>query len=313
MVLVVYQTLKISMALQSFRMLLEMVAENWSDDQEDFFISEHQAHIIDISMLVCCHGTLATKNEVTQLPKVWKNKTSAEILNQHWEKKFPPYDKSKGYRASEIAKNLGISLNEFKKWIQRLELKECITIETKKLVFTIYLVRCIRAVFEWVYILRFWLRKENIKYSTKENIPEQPEKLIIIASGCAGKSTFSKKRIFYGYTIYDDMRKIWDRTTDFEDFRWPFLRNHAGKVCVLDPLFAPMKFFDDIDVVVVMPPKKIHFRNYKVRRSITGTFSMKLILNWRRKILQLASDNNLQIFSDFETALIQLSKEKIAK
>ena len=245
------------MVLRCLSMFLEMVVGNWSDDQEDFFISEHQAHVVDISMLVCCHAVMATHDEVSQLSKEWKNKTTAGILNQHWEKKFANahHDKLKGYRASEIAKNLGISLSEFKKWIQRLELKEYIIIETKKLVFTIYVVRFIRAALEWVYILRFWLRKEDISYSIKENIPEQPEKLIIIASGCAGKSTFSKKKVFCGYTIYDDMRRIWDRSIDIEDFRWPFLRNHPGKVCVLDALFVPIRFFDDISVVVVMPPK----------------------------------------------------------
>lgn len=136
-----------------------------------------------------------------------------------------------------------------------------------------------------------------------------PEKLLVTASGCAGKTTFSKKKNFCGYTLSDSLIKQYDRKESFEDFQLSFWKNQADKICVCDTLFK-FRFIDGVHTVVVMPPKRIHLKNYKVRRKITGTFSMKWILIWRKEILRFAGEHNLEIFPDFETALTLISRNK---
>ena len=272
-------------------MLLKMTKKDEDlIDQKDFIVTEGQLHAIEVKKFICCQGRLVTKEEASQLVTVWGDKVG------------------EGYKASEIAANLQISQRKLKKWIQNQEIKESIKIKIKKLVFTVYLVRFFRDGMELFYILRLFMKKENFAYHNDRDAPVSPEKLMIIAPGCSGKSTFSAKKEYCGYALYDDMSRTWDRTKgDYEEFRLSFLRNHSGKVCALDPFYR-IRLFDNIHIAVVMPPKKNHLRNYKVRRKITGTFSMKQILNWRKEILQFSLENNLQIFPDFETALIQFSK-----
>jgi hypothetical protein len=266
-------------------------------EEKDFIVTEKQLHSVEVAKFLCCQRRLIDKEEASRLTNVWGSKVS------------------EGYRASEIARNIGVSQRELRKWIQYLDIKEYITIKTKQLVFTVYIVRFFRALMELVYILKFKIRNENFSYSEvqdKSSAMEEsvPEKIILVAPACAGKSTFSKKNKFCGYTLYDALDKIWDRVTeDYEDFRLSFFKEHSGKVCAVDP-FYKIKVFDGINVSIVMPPKEIHLRNYRVRRKISGTFSMKIILNMRKEILQFAAENNLKIFPDFETALTKLSKNQ---
>ena len=273
------------------RKLLTVIVGNMPDaDQRDFIVTENQLRSVEVEKFLCCQRLLIAKEEASQLVNVWGDKVS------------------EGYKASEIAKSIGISQGELKKWVQYLDVKEYAAIKTKKLVFTIYIVRFFRALVEYVYILKLMMKDEKFIYSKNEDISCVSKKIIIIAPTCAGKSTFSKKKKFCDYTLYDALDKSWDRTTvDYEEYRLSFLRNHPGKVCTVDP-FYKIKLFDGILIAVVMPPKKIHLRNYKSRRKITGTFSMKAILSWRNDILQYALENKLNIFPDFETALIQLSR-----
>ncbi len=277
------------MASTFFSMLFKIAKKDEADiDHKDFIVTEDQLHAIEVKKFICRQGRLVTKEEASQLVTVWGDKVG------------------EGYRASEVVANLQISPRKLKKWIQDLETKEYIKI--KKLVFTVYIVRFFRAGIELFYILRLFIRKENFVYHNDGDARGSPEKVMIIAPGCSGKSTFSAKKEYCGYVLYDDIGRTWDRTKgDYEEFRLSFLKNHSGKVCVLDPFYR-ISLFDNIHIAVVMPPKKNHLRNYKVRRKITGTFSMKQILNWRKEISQFALENNLQIFPDFETALIQLSQ-----
>jgi hypothetical protein len=274
-----------------------VVESHLNFEQKDFIVTEKQLHSIEVAKFLCCQRRLMDKEEASQLANVWGDEVS------------------EGYKASEIAKNIGISQRELKKWIQYLDIKEYITIKTKQLIFTVYIVRFFRALMELAYILKFKIINENFSYSEVQDTSSAlgksaSEKIMLVDPACAGKSTFSKKKKFYGYTLYDALDRVWDRVTeDYEEFRLSFFKNHPGKVCVVDP-FYKVKIFADITVSVVMPPKKIHIRNYKVRRKITGTFSMKTILNMRKEILQFAAENNLKIFPDFETALTKLSKNQ---
>ena len=298
--------------LRFFRMVLEVVAEKSSDtDKEDFLITENQIHTLEIERWICCQGKVITHEKASQLANVWKDKDIVGILDQHWSKKYNNDEGSKGYKASEIAQNLGVSLGELKKWIQRLELREYIILQTKKLVFTVYIVRFYRNIKELVYILLFLARKETFSYARKGEAGEIPKKLVVLASGCSGKTTFSKRKSFCGYTLSDSLIKKWrDRTKEsLEEFQESFWRTHPGKICVLDNLFQ-FRFIKGVYAVVVMPSKKNHLRNYRVRRKKTGTFSMMWILKWRKDILQFTREKKLKIFPDFETALIAISKEK---
>ncbi len=267
-----------------------VVESHLNFEQKDFIVTEKQLHSIEVAKFLCCQRRLMDKEEASRLANVWGGEVS------------------EGYKASEIAKNIGISQEELKKWIQYLEIKEFIKIKTKKLIITVYIVRFFRVLKELAYILNLKIKNESFTYSENIDLSHAPNKIIIIAPACAGKSTFSKKKFFCGYTLYDALDKIWDRTTeDYEKFRLAFLKNHPGKVCVVDP-FYKIRPVDDISVVTVMPPKEIHIRNYRVRKKITGTFSMKTILNHRKRILHFSAEKNLMISPDFETALIQISK-----
>jgi hypothetical protein len=273
--------------------LLMMAKENRLNiEQNDFIVTEPQLHAVEVAKFLCCQRQPITGEEANQLSTVWGEKVS------------------EGYRASKIAKNIGTSQRELKGWIQYLEIKEFIKIKTKKLIIAIYIVRFFRALKELAYILNLKIKNESFTYSENINLSHAPNKIIIIAPACAGKSTFSKKKEFCGYTLYDALDKIWDRSTeDYENFRLDFLRKHSGKVCAVDP-FYKIKLFDDISVITVMPPKKIHIRNYKIRRKISPTFSMKKILKYRKRILKFSTENNLNIFPDFETALVQISEQE---
>ena len=259
---------------------------------KDFIVTEHQLHAIEVAKFLACQRRPLPKEEASLLLTVWEEKVS------------------EGYRACEIANNLGISRDELKKWTQYLEIKESIKTSTKKLIITVYIVRAFRALMELVYIFNLQMKNESFAYTDNKKLLQVSNKIIIIAPACAGKSTFSKKKEFCGYTLYDALDKIWDRSTeDYENFRLDFLRKHSGKVCAVDP-FYKIKLFDDISVITVMPPKKIHIRNYKIRRKITPTFSMKKILKYRKRILKFSTENNLNIFPDFETALVQISEQE---
>jgi hypothetical protein len=276
-----------------------MLVEN--SNQSDFIVTENQLHAVEVIKFTLCQGKLVTGKGAEQLVTVWGDKAS------------------EGYKASEIAGYFKISQSDLKRHIQYIEIKDYLKLKIKSLIFTTCIVRHYRAVVELIYILQLKMKKESYSYSKIEDIQYYPSLLMAIAPTCSGKSTFSKKKKFCGYALYDslkkpnDLNKSWDRATgNYEDFRKSFLRDHPGKACVLDP-FYNIRTSDGIYMIVVMPPKEIHLRNYKVRRKITGTFSMKTILKWRKSILQFAIENGLQIFPDFETALTQLSKYDEAK
>ncbi|MCL0039488.1 hypothetical protein M1M85_00875 [Nitrospinaceae bacterium] len=178
-----------------FSMLLKMAKKDEVDiDQKDFIVTEDQLHAIEVKKFICCQGRLVTKEEASQLVTVWGDKVG------------------EGYKASEIAANLQISQRKLKKWIQNLEIKEYIKIKIKKIVFTVYIVRFFRTGMELFYILRLFMRKENFAYHNDGDARDSPEKLMILAPGCSGKSTFSAKKEYCGYALYDDMGRTWDRT-----------------------------------------------------------------------------------------------------
>lgn len=116
-------------------MILEIIQNKTRHYIEDFFITEHQTHALEVEKWIVCQGQATTHEESSRLPKIWKDKDCVKILNQHWAKKYNNYGRSKGYKASEIAQNLGVSLRELKKWTQQLELREYIYNTNKKVGF----------------------------------------------------------------------------------------------------------------------------------------------------------------------------------
>ena len=129
------------------RKLLTVIVGNMPDaDQKDFIVTENQLRSVEIAKFLCCQRRLIAKEEASQLVNVWGDEVS------------------EGYKASEIAKNIGISQGELKKWIQYLDVKEYAAIKTKKLVFTIYIVRFFRALVEYVYILKLMMKDEKFIY-----------------------------------------------------------------------------------------------------------------------------------------------------
>ena len=177
--------------------------------------------------------------------------------------------------------------------------------------FIVYIVRGIRTGREFLYKLYYRLKVEKIPYvcvNSFDTSRKKTDKIIIIAPPCVGKSTFAKRKVYKGIKIVDDLHKCWDHKTVYEEFRLSFLREHAGKICALDP-FYNIHLESDIRYIAVLSPKEKVVEFYKSRREKAHyACTLKDILKRRRKILSFAIKNRLPIYPSFEAALDDVVK-----